>query len=456
MACMERPTPPRSRTLPPPDSPPGQSGVALLIVLVVLFIVAVLMVDISLTASTARRSASNASNDFLMDAAIEGRFQICAAQILYDGKENKTDSVNDRWVKEEFADPAEPGTGEDAFEPPPGGEDDEPSNVLGDTAGVTITRTIEDEERKFNLNLLLHSDKARREEARERLAILIDRFRENTPLDISRTKAEQLVEAVVKYLDRPAPGEGERGKIPLPGKPWRLLTPDELLNVEGFTVDDAGYGATEILYTTRVMEDVLAWEEDPENAEKPEEFPGLLRYVTLWSGSAWGTDKQGKPVVEPDSWLKININTAEPPVLATLFRLDQDQDNERGLVAKIREFREGAAEDAEPATGDTEAETTPDKQVFEGDEQIKKVDGLAEALGDPKRAYPGVAAFSGNTFSVDLYAKIQLESQEEPARKQVRFIIRRTADSKGYTTLLREERDDPRFEDEPKKEGEEE
>ena len=50
-----------------------ESGVALLIVLVVLFIVAVLMVDISLTATTARRSARNASEAFLMDAAIEGR-----------------------------------------------------------------------------------------------------------------------------------------------------------------------------------------------------------------------------------------------------------------------------------------------------------------------------------------------------------------------------------------------
>ena len=82
---------------------PDERGVALLIVLVVLFIVAVLMLDITLTPTTARRAAANASSDFLMDAAVEANLQVALAQLRYDfDPAKKVDSPDDRWAREEF------------------------------------------------------------------------------------------------------------------------------------------------------------------------------------------------------------------------------------------------------------------------------------------------------------------------------------------------------------------
>ncbi|MCK6480571.1 MAG: general secretion pathway protein GspK [Planctomycetaceae bacterium] len=436
-----------------PASPPSrqdrpQSGVALLIVLVVLFIVAVLMVDIALTASTARKSASNASSDFLMEAVIEGRFQIYAAQILYDAGENDTDSANDRWAKEEYADPDT-----DQKEAPAygdGEEDGEAAGVDRDSDQVTIERTIEDEERKFNLYTLLHPDKAVRAEALQRLAVLIDRYREGTDFDISRTVADQLAEKILLYLERPAPGEGEKGKIPVPNSgAWRILTPDELVNAEGLAVDEVDYGPREILYDTWDVEKAAAHAEDPEGQEAPEAAPGLLRYLTLWSGTAWEM-KDGEAVVEPDTWRAININTAEKPVLEALFHASAA---DHAFAEKIIEYRDTTAEGEDEEGGETETgtKTTPDKQVFKNREDLKKVEGIDDAVLSRNGIDAKMVTCQSRTFSLGFLAKHSLEGRVM-AKKQVRYVIRRH--SKGFTTLLREERQDPSLEEDQEAAGE--
>ena len=413
---------------------PFERGVALLIVLVVLFIVAVLMVDITLTATTARRSARNASDDFLMDAAIEGRFQVMAAQLRYDLAENKFDGKDDRWAREEFTAfrPEEKGAEEE-------GEEDGGARVLGDSEAVEVTARIEDEERKFNLNLLMHPDAKQREGARERFAVLMDRYREETPLDLTRTKADELRDKVVEYLERAAPGEGEKGKLPVAkAGPWRILTPDELRNVEGF--EDGGHGITAagILYDARDPKAVQEYMADEEGtAEPPEVYPGLLRYLTLWSGSAWIGQ------ATPDTWLRININTAEKPVLETLFYRNP---SDFLFAERIVEYRESQKEGSGPADGGTpEADDPlPTHQYFEKVDDLKKVDGLDDAVLQRNGLGPGILSVVSETFSLDFLAR------HDKATKQVRFVVRRHA--QGFQTLLREVRADPRFEEE-KKEG---
>ena len=277
----------------PPRGPesPRERGVALLIVLVVLFIVAVLMIDITLTATTARRSAKNASTEFLMDAAIEARYQVALAQLKYDYAldQGAVDSPDDRWAREAFTVFERVQTREERDEI---AEEEEATGevLLGDSEDVSVTLRIEDEERKFHLYQLVHPDAERRRVARERFAILLDRFREDTPLDLTRARADELVEKIVEYLERPETGDSAAGRVPVPPvkhKSWRLLTPDELMLVTGLEDAQRGMGPEGILQTGRDPEEVRAYMEDPDAGEAPEEIPGLLRFVTVWSGTSF-------------------------------------------------------------------------------------------------------------------------------------------------------------------------
>jgi hypothetical protein len=413
-----------------PRRPDPERGVSLLIVLVVLFIIAVLMVDITLTATTARRSARNASAEFLMDAAIEGRFLVMTAQLTYDAAENKTDSPDDRWGRPEFAEYKAP-------EKTPEEKDEAAETaqrVVGDSDEVSVTARCEAENAKFNINLLMHPDAKQREAARERFAVLLDRFREDTPLDISRTKADEIRDRVVEYLERAAPGEGEKGKFPVPKSgPWRLLTPDELRNVEGLEDSAHGLGADGVLYDARDPKQAREYDADPENAKKPEICKGLLRYLTLWTGSAW----IGQPA--PDTWVAVNINLAEKPVLETLFYKNPP---DMIFAERIIEYRQAEKEGSKTPSGDAPKADEPlaAHQYFEKFDDLKKVDGLDDAVIQRNALSTAVVTLQSDTFSLDFLAK------REKSFKQVRYVVRRN--NQGFQTLLREIRADPRLDEE--------
>jgi hypothetical protein len=416
----------------------------------VLFIVAVLMVDLSLTAETARRSARNASGEFFMDAAVDAQLQVILAQLRYDLALNKVDSLDDRWALEAFNsikvdrevdpdDPRDEDREDDDEDLGPGGID-----VLGSTEDVEIEARVEDEERKFNLNMLMDDDKTRREAARERFALLIDRYREDTPLDVSSTVAAALRDAVIAYLERRSPAEGSIGEMPVPktGK-WRMLTPDELVNVKDFEDQSRGWSAQFLLYDAREPEEAARYAEDPES-EKPEEFPGLIRYLTLWSGTAWIDAPDGA------SWVRININTAEKPVLETLFYKNPD---DLGLVDAILEYRNQEKTEDGGSTSMLEDEQREQHQVFETVDDLKKVEGIDDQILQRNGISATTVTVQSNTFSIDFLASLE-RSQGNPVRRQTRYIVRRH--DKGIQTLLRERRRDPRYEDENDPEEEEE
>jgi hypothetical protein len=442
----------------------GERGVALLIVLVVLFIVAVLMLDITLTATTARRAARNASSDFLMDAAIEANLQVALAQLRYDynpGK--KVDSPDDRWAREEYT-RFEKTQSEEERAAEAQREEETGAVSLGDSDAVDVVVTIEDEERKFNLNLLKQADAKKAEAARKCFVALLDRYREDTPLDLSRTRAEEICDAIVRHLDRAQPGENDPNSVPVPpSKTWILLTPDELRMIPALKDDSRGLGPEGILYDARDPEAVRTYMLDPESQEPPEEYPGLLRYVTLWSGGAWPSGAaQAPPAQQPggqpgsspqpqppaagaDNWKRINLNTAEKPVLEMLFHANPA---DMTIAERIISYR-GTSKEGSPAEGETAELDEPlaEHQYFTNLEEVKKgVPELTQAILDAHKLAE-YARFDSETFSIKVVAK------HEGATKQVRFVVRRG--EKGFETLLREERADPSFEEEPE-EGEEE
>ena len=431
-----------SNTLVSPAPGPGrpaEGGVALLIVLVVLFIVAVLMVDITLTATTARRSARNSSQAFLMDAALEGRLQVGLALLRYDAGSNDLDGGDDRWALSRYTD-VEGRAPEEAE-----AEDGEEGTVhdAGSSADVQVTMTIEDEERRFNLLLLLKTESLTGEmqkEARERFVVLLDRYREDTPLDISRTRAEELADRVIEYVNRTAPGAQEKGKFPLAKTGnFRLITPDELKYVEGFEDQSHGLTAEGLLYEARDPRAVREHMADPEAGDEPESYPGLIKYVTIWSVGV-GLDKADPTKWPADGWdraRKINLNTAEKPVLETLFWRNP---SEMTAVDRIIEHRGTAKEGSSSGTGGSD-DAPEQQQYFENVNDLSKVEGLEKKVIDDNKLNEYLVVQS-RVFSINLHAAM------ETASKQVRYVVFRH--DKGFQTILREERADPQFKkDEP-------
>jgi hypothetical protein len=161
-------------------------------------------------------------------------------------------------------------------------------------------------------------------------------------------------------------------------------------------------------------------EEELVEAESVEPIPGLWRFVTLTSDGP------------------ININTAPVEVLRCLFKDQLDWD----LADAIIEYRTAQASSYDDDV-DPEAEFTPFKSV----QDLTKVDGIdAEVLS--KNGIDGASVtVASNTFSISIFAT------RENLTRQFRTVVRRH--SKGFITLLHEERKDPRYEPEDEEDAEE-
>lgn len=477
----------------PPTPPAAEAGVALLIVLVVLFIVAVLMADISLTATTARRSAHNASTEFLMNAAVDRKFHVGLAQVRYEDRANHGfTTLDDRWALADFTNdekdlaaegetPAAPAAPEDEeagaegvtvygeggkgsvkaelgrhWDPEP--DPEEPENDPGDAT------PIEDEDRKFNLYLLIHDNPEIRKRAHERFDVLLDQYRQGTPLDITRAKAEEMREKIFDYLNRQAVTEGLDTGIPIRRDAkdrWWILTPDEIANAEGLEgILPHGLSARGILHDAQDPKAAAEYRENLEG-EEPPAYPGLLRYITVWSGDAFKGNRSA------DSKFPINLNTAPRPVLAALFYMEEPNFD---IVKKIVEYRR---EEEEEGTGSTttasagEDEPLARHKHFEKfPDDLSKVEGFqAEMLGDKRNNITTdfLAGVKSTHFSLFIKATrerevVEEEDEEEGSKRQpaevtklFRFVVRREEPWDKdlglyrYWTILREERDDPGF-----------
>ncbi len=466
----------------PASRRPAEAGVALLIVLVVLFIVAVLMTDISLTATTARRSAHNASTEFLMNAAVDRKFHVGVAQIRYENPVHEGYStLDDRWALKEYTNEEKESPGDGASGAADAGAGEEGVKVYGEGGKGQVTATlrrlwdpapdldlgigeatpIEDEDRKFNLYLLLHPDPEVRGTARERFSVLLDQFRQDTPLDVTPTVADELREQVVGYLERDAPAGGQAG-IPVRRKdPWWILTPDELCNAPGLEDKVHGLSAKGILFDSQDPREYRDYQADPEGRDEPPAYPGLLRYVTVWSGDAF------KKEFTKDSKFPVNLNTADRTVLRALFHREGPNFE---FVEKLLKWRldekEGAGTGA-PASSGEDAQPTVHNRLEKVADLEKAAEGSYEAIRKKNFETEGgrsllefLTGVRSSTFSLFIRAEREVEaaaddeedgrSKESESVRLFRFVVRRKGlDPKtrlyGYQTILREERDDPWF-----------
>ncbi len=359
-----------------------ERGVALLIVLIVFMLTAVLALEIKATAALHMRLAQNKRDDFLMRQAIRGQLEVVKQVLLYDKSENDVEGLDDRWNEDKFT----------QFQKGPTEEDERDTEEPVTSEEVELSGRIEDESRKFNLHNLVSDDDEVRAQWEEVFLRLVTLYREDQgALSVSRSDAEDLLKNLRAWLTRkdsdrefPVPNTGDEKRI--------LVTPDELLMIEGFT--------REMFY------------DQPGEEEGDEPVPGLYRYLTLWSDGP------------------INVNTAEAPVLYALFE-SQDRD----LADRIMEWRQSEAEEQdENAPVDAE----PKNNSLKGVQDLLNIEGFDVEALQRNKLTPAVVTGRGEVFSIHITARAT-----EGLTRQERWIIRRNP--LGFTTLLAEQRTDPTF-----------
>ncbi len=359
-----------------------ERGVALLIVLIVFMLTAVLALEIKATAALHMRLAQNKRDDFLMRQAIRGQLEVVKQVLLYDKSENDVEGLDDRWNEDKFT----------QFQKGPTEEDERDTEEPVTSEEVELSGRIEDESRKFNLHNLVSDDDEVRAQWEEVFLRLVTLYREDQgALSVSRSDAEDLLKNLRAWLTRkdsdrefPVPNTGDEKRI--------LVTPDELLMIEGFT--------REMFY------------DQPGEVEGDEPVPGLYRYLTLWSDGP------------------INVNTAEAPVLYALFE-SQDRD----LADRIMEWRQSEAEEQDE---NAPVDADPKNNSLKGVQDLLNIEGFDVEALQRNKLTPAVVTGRGEVFSIHITARAT-----EGLTRQERWIIRRNP--LGFTTLLAEQRTDPTF-----------
>ncbi len=365
-----------------------EGGIALIVVLVALLLCSILALEIKSTAALHMRLAVNKRDDFLMREGMRGQLEVLKQVLLYDLSENKIEALDDIWNDEKYTHFQKAPSGEEEADRDPG----EPVS----SRDFELTARVEDEARKFNLNNLVVDDKKRRRHWEEVFKRLLLAYREDYPgYEISPGQADDLLEKVKEWFKRrddergiPRPRTGDKKKI--------MVTPDELLMVEGFTRD--------LFYDLKTGED----------EEEVEVAPGLYRYLTLWSEGP------------------VNLNTAEKPVVYALFR-----EKDRDLADRFLEWREQEAEEQEDRPADPEAE--PKKNALKSLADLQKIDGFSAEVLQRNELDASTVTFSSQRFSIFLTG-----TSSDGLRREERHVLERRP--KGFITLLAEERNDPDYE----------
>jgi type II secretory pathway component PulK len=360
-----------------------EQGIALLIVLIVFMLTAVLALEIKATAALHMRLAQNKRDDFLMRQAIRGQLEVVKQVLLFDKAENGVEALDDRWTEDKFT----------QFQKAPAEDDERDPEAPVTSEEVELTGRIEDETRKFNLHNLVSEDKDVRAHWEEIFLRLVTLYREDQgALSLSRSDAENLLKNLRAWFERkdsdrdiPVPATGHDERI--------LVTPDELLMIEGFN--------REMFY------------DQPGEEEGDPPIPGLYRYLTLWSEGP------------------INVNTAEAPMLYALF-----ESGDSDLADRIIEWRTSQAEEQdENAPVDAE----PKNNAVTGMQDLLNIEGFDVEAVQRNKLSPAIVTGQSDTFSIHITAKAS-----EGLTRQERWIIRRNP--AGFTTLLAEQRTDPVFE----------
>ncbi len=394
----------------------GERGAVLLLVLILTTLAVIIATEVRTISSVNRRVARRLHTETQLEAAVTAGLTLARATLAQDLTDSEVDSTLDQWaqpIEYTIEDPESETLGV----PADGGEaasgDGGPSKNA-----IRVRIEIVDEDRKYPLHLHIFDTAQTKEKRIRALANVLDMFRDGTVGDLPGGDAERLARAIVSFVLRKP--EDEYGGIPKPPtKKEGLVSVGELALCPD--VDDS------LIYDQ--------W------TEQGSFLPGLYRFVTVWSD------------------LRVNVNTAELPVLMGIFdpedarvgeeiyrfRLESEaEENERREREGSPFDPENRAAAAQPPPGQTptggEEEEAMGAVFTQVQDVRQKVEGMSERLFT---LYRNILTVSSNTFSV--YVSAEKGSAEDGTRVRLErvYVLRR--DQNAFRTLFTEPVEHPRL-----------
>lgn len=335
-----------------------ERGIALVLVLVILPLVAIIMVQLHFETTISGRLARNQLATQQFKQAIHARrrqMQLKLVRDLVNDLENAQqggafDHYSDDWGPE-----TEGGTTAPRVTKGNAEQGDE----------IELYTEIIDEQGKFNLNLLRHSDVRRRGRAFEILKNLLDFFREprfgdfeENEYDLNENEAREVAEAIQKFVR----GEERDERIPRSELPQATAEMKQGI----FTVEDVIF-SHRMFIEKRMMERFT-------DIDSNQILPSFAEFITLHGDG------------------KINANTAPIQVLRALFRGDEGRKTVADAILSARGGFLNNEDDQEQRREKHEDRTTAKQEgdkdsLADMDSGFKSVNDIAQVEGMNKATF---------------------------------------------------------------------
>ena len=376
-----------------------QSGSALILALIAALLLMIVSFEVSHASRIEAFIAHNIEIDARLDVACRAGLERGLARLREDRQTTEIDSKNDLWY--------ELSVDTELIEADVAGQEfgvvEESSEYGGDDSERETRLYIEtfDESAKYNVYNLLIKDEGERRKRRENFANLIEYFRADSDGDLSYSDGLEIARELESFLDRSDEQPYHEVKKPPTKQERTLLDTFDLLYVRGLGPER--------------MWDYL--DEDGETI-----VPGLWRYLTIWSD------------------LQVNINTAEVPVLTTLFSPAEAQ-----LAERIEEYRVDQAAEKEH-----EDKRYSETKSFSGEDKTEDPTGGAPftQINELREKVEGVNQETYNAVSPYLTVQsnvftILVTAERGHTRRSKLWVVRRTP--QGPRILLERPVDFPHF-----------
>ena len=328
----------------------NERGVALILVLIVLPLVAIIMTQLQFETTVGQHLAANILANQQFKYALAARTRQMRLRLVRD-LTNDNEGAQQQGAYDHYSDDWGP-------------DSEQGGTALMVTRGdaengddITLYTEIIDEQGKFNLNMLRHTDPKLAARSLEVFRALLDLFRDDryddvvdNEFDVDEGEAEELAAAVLEFLKGDTRDERVRG--------GEIPAPSEELRQNVYTVRDLVF-AHRLFAKKRLMERFV----DPATGET---MPSLEEFVTIYGDG------------------KINVNTAPIQVLRAMFR------SEEGRIEVAKQIFNGRG-----GFLDTDEDTENREALEEEREQLRQ-SGDEEGLDDTLSMYTAINELTQN------------------------------------------------------------
>jgi len=397
----------------------ARKGSALLMAFLMIILLYAIVFQLSYGTKADLRVAENDVTTTQMDMAIES-----ALQEVYDML--KQDAAPAEGEGEAAAAGSGPPAGAGA--PAAGGEgqEEQPADSRMDAWGrpqrstigdIELRILVQDEDGKINVLQLLFEDEDESEKALERLARLIDYFRDGSTVDVDRSEALRIAQVMREHLRNRMNSVLPRAKqmsdiednreraLPMTLKEFEVL---ERLNPSLFRDfrDERG----DIVHSLGSY--LTVWTSVQQGSSKEEASGEQGSGSSGEQGANAGANGQANAQGNDPNWgVCVNVNTAPVAVLKSLLddrtvapRFWDSVVEHRNLEKKEEEDAEGEAADSEPQL-DEYGEEIVEREIFDTLEEVEEVEGWERLDDGAKDDVRSLLCVRSHVFSIYITAR---------------------------------------------------